>query len=79
MKIIDDDHKMKDGHYRRFNSGLVTRELNMYFVRESQGQSYDMGRQIAFAPGWLENQSIWMHMSYKYYLQLPEIIHRILF
>jgi hypothetical protein len=29
-----------------------------------------MGRQIAFAPGWLENQSIWMHMSYKYYLQL---------
>merc|ERR1712083_743093 len=29
-----------------------------------------MGRQISFAPGWLENQSIWMHMSYKYYLQL---------
>merc|ERR1739844_654907 len=25
---------------------------------------------MAFTPGWLENQSIWMHMSYKYYLQL---------
>ena len=43
----------------------------MYFLSASlTGQSYDMGRQIAFAPGWLENQSIWMHMSYKYYLQL---------
>ena len=29
-----------------------------------------MGRMMAFAAGWLENQSIWMHMSYKYYLQL---------
>jgi hypothetical protein len=43
----------------------------MYYLSASlTGQSYDMGRQIAFAPGWLENQSIWMHMSYKYYLQL---------
>jgi hypothetical protein len=25
---------------------------------------------MAFTPGWLENQSIWMHMSYKYYLEL---------
>jgi len=29
-----------------------------------------MGRMMAFSPGWLENQSIWLHMSYKYYLQL---------
>ena len=25
---------------------------------------------MAFSPGWLENQSIWTHMSYKFYLQL---------
>merc|ERR1712232_630710 len=25
---------------------------------------------MAFARGWLEKQSIWTHMSYKYYLQL---------
>jgi hypothetical protein len=43
----------------------------MYFLSaDLTGQSYDMGRMMAFAAGWLENQSIWMHMSYKYYLQL---------
>jgi hypothetical protein len=72
MKIIEDDHeKMKDIYERVLNSGLRDKELGMYFLSASlKGQSYDMGRQIAFAPGWLENQSIWMHMSYKYYLQL---------
>jgi hypothetical protein len=24
----------------------------------------------AFSPGWLENQSVWLHMSYKFYLEL---------
>jgi hypothetical protein len=72
MKIIEDDQeKMKDIYEKVLNSGLRDKELNMYFLSASlKGQSYDMGRQIAFAPGWLENQSIWMHMSYKYYLQL---------
>jgi hypothetical protein len=72
MKIIEDDpEKMKDIYEKVLNSGLRDTELNMYFLSASlKGQSYDMGRQIAFAPGWLENQSIWMHMSYKYYLQL---------
>jgi hypothetical protein len=72
MKIIEDDHeKMKDIYEKVLGSGLRDKELKMYFLSASlKGQSYDMGRQIAFAPGWLENQSIWMHMSYKYYLQL---------
>ena len=29
-----------------------------------------IGRMMAFVPGWLENQSVWLHMSYKYYLEL---------
>jgi len=72
MKTIkDDDKKMKDMYERVLMSGLRDKELQMYFLSASlEGQTYDMGRQIAFAPGWLENQSIWMHMSYKYYLQL---------
>jgi hypothetical protein len=72
MKIIEDNHeKMKDMYERVLVSGLRDKVLNMYFLSSSlEGQSFDMGRQIAFAPGWLENQSIWMHMSYKYYLQL---------
>lgn len=72
MKTIqDDDEKMKDMYERVLESGLRDKELKMYFLSASlTGQTFDMGRQIAFAPGWLENQSIWMHMSYKYYLQL---------
>ena len=62
---------MKDTYDRVLESGLRDDELKMYFLSASlKGQTYDMGRQIAFSPGWLENQSIWMHMSYKYYLQL---------
>lgn len=72
MKTIQDDpDKMRDMYQRVIGSGLRDTKLGMYFLSASlKGQSYDMGRQIAFAPGWLENQSIWMHMSYKYYLQL---------
>jgi hypothetical protein len=72
MKTIQDDKKsMKDVYDRVLTSGLRDKELKMYFLSASlKGQTFDMGRQIAFAPGWLENQSIWMHMSYKYYLQL---------
>jgi hypothetical protein len=72
MKTIQDDKpKMEDIYDRVAISGLRDEQLKMYFLSASlKGQSYDMGRQIAFAPGWLENQSIWLHMSYKYYLQL---------
>merc|ERR1711971_269450 len=72
MKTIQDkEDEMEDMYNRVLTSGLRDTELQMYFLSASlEGQTYDMGRQIAFAPGWLENQSIWMHMSYKYYLQL---------
>lgn len=72
MKTIQDDpEKMEDMYNRVLVSGLRDDKLKMYYLSASlTGQSYDMGRQIAFAPGWLENQSIWLHMSYKYYLQL---------
>ena len=72
MKTIQDEKdKMQDMYQRVIKSGLRDKELKMYYLSASlKGQTFDMGRQIAFAPGWLENQSIWMHMSYKYYLQL---------
>jgi hypothetical protein len=30
----------------------------------------DIGRARIFTPGWFENESIWLHMSYKYLLEL---------
>lgn len=72
MKLINDDQEeLEDIYNKVLKSGLRDDQLKMYFLSANlEGQSYDMGRMMAFSAGWLENQSIWMHMSYKYYLQL---------
>jgi hypothetical protein len=49
------------------NSPLFDRVLKMYKVNASlENQPPDIGRARAFTPGWLENESIWLHMEYKY-------------
>lgn len=53
------------------NSDLYDRELSMYKVNASlKDASYEIGRAKAFTPGWLENESIWLHMEYKYLLEI---------
>lgn len=53
------------------SSSLYDQELRMYMLSESlASMGQDVGRMKAFSPGWLENQSIWLHMSYKFYLEL---------
>ena len=53
------------------NSDLYDDKLMMYKVNASlQNASYELGRARAFTPGWLENESIWLHMEYKYLLEL---------
>mmetsp|Transcript_739 Transcript_739/g.1564 ORF Transcript_739/g.1564 Transcript_739/m.1564 type:complete len:927 (-) Transcript_739:373-3153(-) len=53
------------------NSTLHDNKLDMYKVSESlKGQPFEVGRMMAFDSGWLENESVWMHMSYKFYLEL---------
>lgn len=53
------------------NSDLYDSKLSMYKVNASlQEASYELGRARAFTPGWLENESIWLHMEYKYLLEL---------
>ena len=68
MKLIKDDEEMMEDMYEKvLSSGLRDHELKMYFLSaDLTGQSYDMGRMMAFAAGWLENQSIWMHMVSTY-------------
>jgi hypothetical protein len=52
-------------------SNLYDRKLQMYKVNESLSEaSFELGRAKAFTPGWLENESIWLHMEYKYLLEL---------
>jgi hypothetical protein len=52
-------------------SELFDRKLHMYKVNAPlAGQSHEIGRARAFTPGWLENESVWLHMEYKYLLQV---------
>jgi len=70
LKVVDSPGA-KEIYNRVRGSPLRDEGLGMYLISASlQGQSLDMGREMAFAPGWLENQSVWMHMSYKFYLEL---------
>lgn len=52
-------------------SPLYDRELGMYKVNaELSKESEEIGRTRIFPRGWLENESIWLHMEYKYLLEL---------
>jgi len=53
------------------NSPLRDTELEMYTISGSlEGQGVDIGRGSGFSAGWLENESVWLHMSYKFYLEM---------
>ncbi|WP_373216426.1 cellobiose phosphorylase [Ruminococcus sp. 5_1_39BFAA] len=52
-------------------SRLYDKKLGMYKVNASLSEaSFELGRACAFTPGWLENESVWLHMEYKYLLEL---------
>lgn len=65
-------YEEKENLYRAVkHSDLYDRKLEMYKVNASLKEaSYELGRARAFTPGWLENESIWLHMEYKYLLEL---------
>lgn len=55
------------------HSPLLDPKLQMYKLNESLADvSFEVGRTRAFPPGWLENESIWLHMEYKYLYALLE-------
>jgi hypothetical protein len=52
-------------------SSLFDEKLKMYKVNEPLlDQPMEIGRTKTFSRGWLENESIWTHMEYKYMLEL---------
>lgn len=71
LKCITDREKADVLHQRIQASDLFDTKLQLYKVNASlQGQPHDIGRAHAFTPGWLENESVWMHMAFKYALAL---------
>lgn len=53
------------------NSDLLDKKLNMYKTSVSiEHVSMENGRIRAFTPGWLERESIFLHMEYKYLVSM---------
>jgi len=52
-------------------SNVYDKKLGMFKVNESlKPESLEIGRTRVFLPGWLENESVFMHMAYKYLLEI---------
>ncbi|MGD0878666.1 MAG: cellobiose phosphorylase [Anaerolineales bacterium] len=70
MSVVDRS-AVKQLYKQVKNSSLYDRKLKMYKVNAPlENLSMDVGRARAFTPGWLENESIWLHMEYKYLLEV---------
>ena len=52
-------------------SGMFDKKLKMYKLNAPlKNEPLEIGRSAIFTPGWLENESVWLHMEYKYLLEL---------
>ncbi|MCK9614805.1 MAG: hypothetical protein M0R48_04785 [Candidatus Omnitrophica bacterium] len=50
---------------------IFDKVLRMYRLNASlEKEPLEIGRSRIFTPGWLENESIWLHMEYKYLLEV---------
>ena len=71
MKAEKDVKKARRLYSALKKSGLYDKKIKMYKINESlEGVSKEVGRSSIFTPGWLENESIWLHMEYKYLLEI---------
>lgn len=71
LKLPADKSKKQELYRNVKNSGLYDIPLSMYKVNAPLREaSFELGRARAFTPGWLENESVWLHMEYKYLLEL---------
>ncbi len=71
LKIVPDRETARDLYARVRASNLFDPALKTYKVNASlAAEPPEIGRARAFTPGWLENESIWMHMTFKYLLAM---------
>lgn len=71
FRLLNDKKHAKALHDAVRKNGLYDKKLRMYKINSSlKNESLEIGRVKVFSPGWLENESIWLHMEYKYLLEL---------
>lgn len=70
LRSISDPAKAKALHSAVRASKLYDEKLGMYRVNAPlDHESFEIGRSRIFSPGWLENESIFLHMHYKFLLE----------
>lgn len=71
LRIEKNKQKALDLYKEVLTGDLYDQKLKMYRVNASlEKESEDIGRARVFPAGWLENGSIWLHMEYKFLLEL---------
>ncbi|HQF00377.1 MAG TPA: cellobiose phosphorylase, partial [Anaerolineae bacterium] len=71
LKLAPDVASARRLYTRIRESALFDRDLAMYRLNASlTALPHEIGRARAFTPGWLENESVWLHMEYKYLLEV---------
>jgi hypothetical protein len=71
FKVVSDPQQQLNIYKLTKASAMYDSALEMFAISESlDSMGPSVGRMKAFSAGWLENQSIWLHMSYKFYLEL---------
>lgn len=71
LKIQGDSKKAKAIYERVKKSPLYDEVLGMYKLNAPlDAEPLEIGRSRAFTPGWLENETVWLHMEYKYLLEI---------
>jgi len=71
LRVETDPKRAKNLYEAVRKSPLYDQKLGMYRICDSLlEEPEEIGRCRVFTGGWLEHQSIWLHMEYKYLLEL---------
>ncbi|WP_078551713.1 hypothetical protein [Bacillus alkalicellulosilyticus] len=69
LKVKDDKEQAMKLYQAVRKSDIYDKKLQMYKTSMSiKDEPNELGRAHAFTPGWLENESVFLHMEYKYLL-----------
>jgi hypothetical protein len=71
LRLRPEKNTAADFHRAMLTSPLYDKKLRMFKINAPLADAgMNIGRNTVFTPGWLENESIWLHMEYKYLLEL---------
>ncbi|MFP4472475.1 MAG: hypothetical protein ACLFPX_01215 [Candidatus Omnitrophota bacterium] len=71
LRVEQDPEQARKRYQAVRRSALYDKKLKMYKVNaDLSDESEDIGRARVFPRGWLENESVWLHMEYKYLLEI---------